>query len=260
MVASADENARQHLKVSHTMWDIVEKVFDPVKVLTREGYDLIQTYSIKAVHPVLPYVLHFLAMMCAMANGARTRWFPNYSNPLFIMALNVNYTQTRKSSLTGNGDECGDKLVASVRAVVQKKYAIAMGPGGVGNCGKRPVVVSSVLHSATMTELFHRVSGDFPQVSNVDNLGVDGLEGRHGFGFLGNWDEYYDLLNGLNLTGADDGKNQKAKSVVNAYQSAFNKLAQYGQASRATKTAGSYGEAATPTISAGMSGNMHFST
>ena len=50
------ETAKQHLKVSKAMWDIVDKVFDPVQVLTREGYNLIQTYSIKAAHPVLPYV------------------------------------------------------------------------------------------------------------------------------------------------------------------------------------------------------------
>ena len=50
------ETAKQHLKVSKAMWDIVDKVFDPVQALTREGYNLIQTYSIKAAHPVLPYV------------------------------------------------------------------------------------------------------------------------------------------------------------------------------------------------------------
>ena len=73
MSAATEETVKQHLKVSSTMWDIVDKFFDPVKALTREGYALIQTYSIKAAHPVLPYVLHFLAMMRAMANGAKTR-------------------------------------------------------------------------------------------------------------------------------------------------------------------------------------------
>ena len=46
---------------------------------------------------------------------------------------------------------------------------------------------------------------------------------------------------------------------MNAHQSAFNKLAQFGQASRATKTAGSYGGVSTPTVSVGIDGNMHFS-
>ena len=78
------------------MWDIVDKHFDPVKVLTRAGYELILSYSIKAAHPVLPHVMHFLAMMCALANGAKSSWFPNAASPLFIFALNVNYTQTRK--------------------------------------------------------------------------------------------------------------------------------------------------------------------
>ena len=123
------------------------------------------------------------------------------------MAVNVNYTQTRTSSLTGNGDEFGDKLDQSVRDVVQKKFENAQHATDAASHGKRPEVVSSVLHSATMTEFMHRVSGDFPQVTNADKLGVGGLAGRHGFGFLGNWGEYYDLFNGHSLTGADDGKN-----------------------------------------------------
>eukprot|EP00973_Karenia_brevis_P041115 5689059-Karenia_brevis.AAC.1 len=32
---------------------------------------------------------------------------------------------------------------------------------------------------------------------------------------------------------------------------------QYGQASRATKTSGSYGAAGSPTVSAGLTGNLH---
>jgi hypothetical protein len=72
-----EETARQHLLVNRAMWDIVDKYFDPVRVLTRKGYELIPSYSIKAAHPVLPHVLHFLAMMCALANGAKSRWFPN---------------------------------------------------------------------------------------------------------------------------------------------------------------------------------------
>ena len=67
------------------MWDVVEKTCDPVKVLTRAGYNLIQAYSIKAAHPMLPYVLHFLAMMCSLGNGAKSVWFPNSPSPVFMM-------------------------------------------------------------------------------------------------------------------------------------------------------------------------------
>ena len=44
----------------------------------------------------------------------------------------------------------------------------------------------------------------------------------------------------------------KAKSKVNPYQSAFNKLLQFGSSVRATKTAGSYGERPDRTISMGI--------
>ena len=49
----------------------------------------------------------------------------------------------------------------------------------------------------------------------------------------------------------------KAKPKVNPYQSAFNKLLQFGSSVRATKTAGSYGERPDRTISMGITCNMH---
>ena len=99
---------KEFLNVTKKMWDIVDKHFDPVAVLGKEGHNLIQTYSIKAAHPELPYVLHFLSMMCSLSNGAQVTWFPNSPSPMFLMVLNVNYTQTRKSSITGNGDNFGE--------------------------------------------------------------------------------------------------------------------------------------------------------
>ena len=268
--ASAAEGTKHFLKVSKTMWDIVDRVFDPMTVLTRTGYHLIQTYSIRAAHPVLPYVLHFLAMMCALANGAKSFWFPNAPNPMFIMTLNVNYAQTRKSSITGNGDQFGDKLDAVARDVVTKKVDAAMdamtqGGGddartkGRSQATRYPQVTSCVLHSATPTEFFHRCSGDYEQVADAEKYPFVDLSGRPVYGVLVNPDEAYDMLNSFSML--DDGKsNHKGKASVNAFQSAFNKLAQYGQASRATKTAGSYGQIGAPTVSVGISGNMHFST
>jgi len=266
-----------------TMWDIVDKHFDPVYVLSPAGHRLVQTYSLKAAHHELPYVMHFLAIMCSLVNGAKSQWFPNSSSPMFLMVLNVNYTQTRKSSLTGNGDNFGDQLDAFVKAVVSAKADQARQQRGVRARGgddaedsavrsrrrsrsdaedaplARPEVVSSVLHSATPTEFFHRCAGDFQQVKNADAFPDADLSGRHNFGILVNLDEAYDMLVAFGLI--DDGKAvSKGKTVVNPFQSAFNKLAQYGQASRATKTSGSYGQAAAPTISAGLTGNMQHST
>ena len=104
-----DGNGKQYLNVMKAMWDLVDKHFDPVKVLTPDGHRLVQTYRLKAAHHDLPYVMHFLATLCSLVNGAKTPWFPNSASPLFLMVLNINYTQKRKSSLTGNGDSttCG---------------------------------------------------------------------------------------------------------------------------------------------------------
>ena len=274
--SSLREGDKQYLSVMKVMWDIVEKHFDPVKVLTAPGHSLIQTYSIKASHHELPYVMHFLAMMCALVNGAKTNWFPNNASPMFLMVLNVNYTQTRKSSLTDNGDDFGDQLDKVVRDAVSEKIKRARrerqeaqpsarprrqeeqpGPGDTPK--EQPAITSSVLHSATPAEFFHRFAWDFEQVANAELFPGAGLSGRQNFGILVNLDEAYDLLMAFGLL--DDGKNTaKAKTTVNPWQSAFNKLAQYGQASRVTKTSGAYGKADAPTISGGISGNMHPST
>ena len=67
------------------MWDMVDARFNAAKVLTKEGHALVQTYAIKPAHPELPYALHILSMMCALSNGATTKWFPNAANTLFMM-------------------------------------------------------------------------------------------------------------------------------------------------------------------------------
>ena len=126
--AEKRDGDNQHLDVMKAMWDTVDKFFDSKFVLTEAGHNLIQTYSIKAAHHELPYVMHFLAMMCSLVNGAKTPWFPSNASPMFLFVLNVNYTQTRKSSLTGNGDEFGDRLDAVVRDVVAAKVGGARPP------------------------------------------------------------------------------------------------------------------------------------
>ena len=66
-----DGNGKQYLNVMKAMWDLVDKHFDPVTVLTPDGHRLVQTYSLKAAHHELPYVMHFLSMLCSLVNGAK---------------------------------------------------------------------------------------------------------------------------------------------------------------------------------------------
>ena len=82
------------------MWDEVDRRFDPKYVLGEAGHQFCQSYSVRAAHPEFPYALHCLSLMCALANGARVA----------IFAVNVNYAQTRKSSMTGHAEALGQEL------------------------------------------------------------------------------------------------------------------------------------------------------
>ena len=74
----------------------------------------------------------------------------------------------------------------------------------------------------------------------------------------GNFDEAYDFLLSLGLLSDPNGSSKdKTKAKMNPYQSAFNKLLQFGSSARATKTEGSYGESPAKTIGLGITCNMH---
>ena len=121
----------------------------------------------------------------------------------------------------------------------------------------RPKILSATVASSTPEEWFHRCSGDWDQVRNADKLPGD-FSGRCWYGLLGNFDEACDFLLSLGLlSDPSTSSKDKAKSKVNPYQSAFNKLLQFGSSVRATKTAGSYGERPDRTISMGITCNMH---
>lgn len=249
---------KQYLHVLKAMWLIAEKYFQPEKVLTPFGHALCQTYAIKAAHPEMPYAMHFLSMMCALSNGAKAELFPHSQSPLFHLFFNINYTQTRKSSITGNGDSFGDELDKEVADIVKTLHdnlkTAAQRRNGEDDrppAGK-PKVTSCVLHSATPAEFFHRLSGDFDQVENWDKLDFEELRGRHWYGALLNLDEAYDFLVSFGLLSEEAAsKGKGGRQGVNPHQSALNKLMQYGQAARATKSCGSFGAAGSPTISAG---------
>ena len=199
--------ARQHLQLFKHLWSLVDERFDAAKVLTPDGHAFVQTHAIKGSHPEFPTALNFLAAMPASTNGARANIFPSGPSPLFSVFLNVNYQQTRKSSLTSINDILGAELDKRVQNIVQDKYnescLDSASPGGEGEGGKGkgkdkrqyapPEVASCVLRSATAEEFFRRCSGDFQQIENECSVDPQ-LLGRHWFGVLVNLDEAYDLL------------------------------------------------------------------
>ena len=202
-------------------------------------------------------------MTGALSNGAKVKIFPNVSNPLFLFHLNVNYAQTRKSSITGNADLIGHLLDEEVGKRVNIKFENlkqaeedeADGDRRRRKAHAKPVLSSSVLHSATPEAFFERCAADYQQIQNLPDVGFEGLEGRHYHGVLVNLDEAYDLLLAFGLLSDSDKPGKSA--CKNPHQSAFNKLIQYGQAARVTKSCGAYGQAFSASVTAGCDGNMH---
>ena len=121
--------------------------------------------------------------------------------------------------------------------------------------------MSSTISSATPEEFFHRCATDWEQVKNASKLPVP-LHGRQWYGMLANLDEAYDFLTSFGLlSGEDGGKVERKVCKINPFQSALNKLLQFGSAARATKTSGSYGEGDLRVgISLGVTSNIHPST
>ena len=60
-------------------------------MFTANGHAFIQTYSIKAAHPELPFGMHVLTMMASLSNGGSAHVFPRGGSPLLMFHLNVNY-------------------------------------------------------------------------------------------------------------------------------------------------------------------------
>ena len=91
---------RQYLAAMKSIWDTVDKTWDPCRLLTQLGHQFCQTWAVRASHHEFPYALNMLSLMCPLTNGARVSIFPTSPSPLVAFTINVNYSQTRKSSVT----------------------------------------------------------------------------------------------------------------------------------------------------------------
>lgn len=288
-----NDGVEQHLPLFKNIWKEVETMFRPLDILTKKGYAFVQTWAIKAAHPTLPYVMQFLCLLASLANGASARMFPNGGSPLFLCFFNVNYSQTRKSSLTAMADRIGDHLDEIVRQRVKEQYQIALiqqqsrtkagsqvaailsgqvedgmdedeakdkgeaEPQGTSGKGPFPKMTSCVIHSSTPEAFFMRCSGDFKQITNSDKLKVGGFAGRPHHGVMAILDEAYDFLQPFGFISEEAKPNNAKNTKVNPHQSTLNKLMQFGQASRATKTCGSFGDGKVAAVSGSVSGNLH---
>ena len=86
---------------------------------------------------------------------------------------------------------------------------------------------------------------------------IQDLSGSFHFGRMANIDEAYATFQAFGLLSDDARKTAAASLVVNQHAGALNRLLQFGEASKTTRSRGNFGEGATPKISSCIMSNMH---
>ncbi|CAE7515455.1 unnamed protein product [Symbiodinium natans] len=191
---------RQYLPAMKLMWSEVDRHFNATELLTPTGHRFAQAYAVRASHNEFAYAMHLLCLMCGLVNGAKVSIFPTGPSPMVCFFININYSQTRKSSLTGHAESCSKILDSAigdlVREAVEKAAAVeaqqGKDPGAEPSARPaRPALVSATIQSATPEEWFRRCSGDLEQIKNIQKMPGDSAQwaGRQWYGQLGNLDE-----------------------------------------------------------------------
>lgn len=81
-----------------------------------KGFKAVHLEGVRASHPPLPIFLYMLAVCSLLSNGAKLSiWGALW--PLSLWVLNCNYSQTRKSSLTGLADRLASVVDEHVRNI-----------------------------------------------------------------------------------------------------------------------------------------------
>ena len=102
------DSVNQYVSLFKDIWDVIDDTLEPKLILGNIGYQFVHTWAIKG--PLLPFFMNLLAILPALANGAKTAIFPAAASPLFLIFLNVNFLQTRKSACTGMANKIGEYL------------------------------------------------------------------------------------------------------------------------------------------------------
>ena len=241
-------------------WTWVDEQYDSKVILGEAASQAVLLWSTQASHHEFPFGMSVMASLFGCTNGAQLQLFPNASNPLMMPVINTNYPQTRKSStfssttsVTKAIDEMCVERVSDKWEASKKKGPVVADPNGdpeeAGNANAPPKVKSATLTSFTDAAFFQRCAGDWQQVCNASSIGLD--SGRIHYSTLVNLDEAYKLFKMLGLL------ENVLKTEVSDVASEFNRLLQTGKASLTTKTAGTFGEGPSPSISLGLVGNSH---
>ena len=131
---SRNDPDRQYLPAMKSMWDTVDRLWQPAQILTDAGHHLCQAWAARASHPEFPYAVHMLALMCPLTNGGRVAIFPTAPSPLVAFTITCNYAQTRKSSMTSHSDQVMKPLDDLIREKVQSQLAAEGHPAARPQC------------------------------------------------------------------------------------------------------------------------------
>ena len=112
--AAAQGNAWR--KEMQQAWQVVEQSFSADAILGPRGAQFVKSHSVRTSSHEFCVTMAILAGLAPLTNGATIDIFPGHCSLLNIMAVLVNYPQTRKSQLTKLVKTMGDELDAHVKA------------------------------------------------------------------------------------------------------------------------------------------------
>ena len=247
-------------------WDALLENLDMKFVFGEKGYQFVLSHAIRASNHAFVTGVTFVTALSPLTNGAAVDIFPGNPSQLNVIAVLVNYPQTRKSQMTKLVktvvDELDKYIAGLINQAVQKHVADQQerDTEGAGLAVPRPDVVSASISSFTPEIFFERCSGDFSQFANSKDVGMHSLRGTCHYGRFANVDEAYAALSVFGLV-QDEGRRSSSSSqanlAVNQHAGALNRLVQFGESSRSTRTSGSFGEGSVPPTTIAMNGNMH---
>jgi hypothetical protein len=113
--------SEQYTPLMDEIWKHVAEQWKAVgKHLAGEkGYKAIHLQSVRLAHPPLPIFMYLLGCVVLSSNGAQVVLFGSLA-PVAIWILNVNYSQTRKSGLTGLTEKVAVRVDARSREMLNK--------------------------------------------------------------------------------------------------------------------------------------------
>ena len=116
--AKTDAKARQYLPTMKKVQEYLDEQWSTSgqDIAGAEGFKAVHLEGVRASRPPLPIFLYLLASCSLMSNGAAVSVWGSLW-PVVIWVVNCNYSQTRKSALTGLADRIASVVDGHVRGM-----------------------------------------------------------------------------------------------------------------------------------------------